>query len=202
VNLGGGFAIILYWIELQKLSGIAGLLFLTRLKPVLIGVVVLCTIAILPISLWKFISVLSTEADTVYNGFLVIVFFVLIVTLTVGGINLVRTLSKTDQQGGPLIFKTFLLRINRYIIALDSLLVLSIITLLAYQFMDVQYEQWPYIIYQTILRTEEFGIVGSTLLFVAKKKPANFQGASYMTKDTELPTVVASETGDEESIAI
>jgi hypothetical protein len=57
--------------------------------------------------------------------------------------------------------------------ALNFVLFLSILTLVALVIANANQDKWKFFGFHMVMRAEEFMVVFSTLLFIAKEKPAN-----------------------------
>ena len=209
------FMILLYWyqvirvaffnfcrIELQRSTGIKQLVFISKLSPVLIVIVIVSVLFLFPLNLWTAITG-QPLAYTIYNGFLTVVFLILVIGLTGAGINLVRVLKTSFNIGSHKKMDRFLQKMLRYIVLLDSFFIALAITLLVFTIAQAQTKPTLYLTLHWILRTEEFVVVMATLIFTRKKqasKEPNFQTSE--SGPSIRPSSVVTYTAKKENLGV
>jgi len=166
-----GFMLLLYWVELQQLSGIQELRNVSRLRPVLITAAILTAAVIFPIGVVNWILGENFYAGLVYSVFLAIEFIVCIIISLVYGIKLMLTMKKLYKSTKIGKFKAFLSRITRYLFFFDASILSVVIALGLYVALDAQNQKWIYYALHFVLRLGEFGVCLSTVIFMAKKRP-------------------------------
>lgn len=177
-------------IEIQRVSNIAGLNSIQKLRPVLFGFIVLLVVVILPASIVAYVTDIA-GLILIYNIFLSIVFFAFIILLTYSGLNLMRVLREITKfkqnhevKERETIFQVFLAKLSWLIMALDGILVCLIVTLAVYDAVDAVDNKWSYVVVHLFLRLEEMAVVVFTNLFVARKKPRGVDGTLISQQST------------------
>jgi len=185
--INAAFLVMLYWIELQTMTGIKSLRSVQRLRPLMIILWILTAVIYFPISLWDAFDS-STAADDA-NGVLNIIFLlILIISFLISGIRL-RIMIKSiggnagsNSQEVEIFLKkisVFLLYFSIFASLLVILIIIGIIT-------NVQNSVWGLPLERGIGETFIFVFIGSLLKFISKKKPSSMAHESPSKPTTEL----------------
>lgn len=174
--------------ELQSSCGVKELLSLSKYRPYLIGFLIVCLCIILPISIWRAIAN-NPVSVTLYLSSLGVIVLIFIFMATMAGGNLIQIIKLGNSKlvFGSSAMEQFVDHMIIYIILLDSLLGMLVITLLLYLLLNTQAHMWIFIPLNFLLRTEEFALIASSLWFLRKKKPKTPE-ANSISMDSRRPT--------------
>jgi len=163
-----GFLMLLFWVEVQKFTGVKELQSVSRLRPVLIALIICTGVVILPIGIWQGVisSILSTA---IYNGLILITVATEFIFGLIFGRRLMKIISDIWVSSREYQFKMYLKKITQLLFG-SGLSVLFLVIILIFFTIFIQ-NKWAWVIFHSALSLGEFGTVLSMTLFLGKTKP-------------------------------
>jgi hypothetical protein len=134
--IGAAYLQFLYWIELQKMSGIKQLKSVVKLRPLLIALTIILCLVLFPVTIWKGVLMNSVSND-VYAGAFAIFILSLIGLSCYSGWKLIKSTKSIWENTRVKEFKIFFKKLAIYIFFLNFIFVILIISLAIYSLDEV-----------------------------------------------------------------